>query len=100
MASGAEQVVGVAAKLYQARGVAKSLAGDLYRDRVEKWMALVRIAMEREQKDALPTVLVLAEHTQDAFDLMWLFAAAVEIIEAEVTPLQEEQAKRGTAVRS
>lgn len=78
-----EETIGMAAKLYDARRCIRSLAGDSYKASVEPWITLVRKVMAAEKKQPLQACIVLGKGVEDVAALLWLFAATVEVVEAE-----------------
>ena len=86
-ASRGEKQVLIAARMYECRDTAKFLAGPHFDKRVQLWMKSVRDAMVRFQCRELEAVSRLCKAIEaeggriEAATILWLTAAAVEMIE-------------------
>ena len=82
-----QQVVTIARRLYEARDAARRIAGDQYLAKVRRWTDIITNAMESWGCGALDVAPRLIHETKaaggsiSAGEMLWLFAATVEVIE-------------------
>lgn len=79
-----EKVIGIAAKLYQARRLCRELMGDVYAQVIKTYKDAIRRVMFEKHLDTLQAAALCiqtATHDGDAIGAMKYMAACVEIIE-------------------
>ena len=83
MTGTSEQVVTIAAKMYEARKGLRSLFGERYDENCERWREVLRVqSAERPILDvALEMLKDMQQRGADGWAQAWVLAAAVDVIE-------------------
>jgi hypothetical protein len=92
-----EQLVGVAARMYECRRTCRSLFGDRFQEIMDGYGKTIRQVAAERNIEILAAALAIATEKQaidsDPFIIVCLMAAAVEIVDPTIVANNESRAK-------